>query len=51
VDEREIIELANEFGASYFLVSAYKSLNIKESFDDMAMQIKKKFYVPSVESS
>ena len=45
INEAEIIELAKETNSFYYLVSAHKDINIKEAFKDMALQLKKKFYL------
>lgn len=41
--------MAIEIGASFYFVSAFKNINVDEAFEDMAQQIKKKFYVPDLD--
>lgn len=50
VEESEFAELAKEVGASYYMVSASKDINIKEAFNDMAKEVKKRFIGSSTET-
>ena len=49
VTKEKIDEAKEDFDLKYFQVSAKENINVKECFDYLATEIKKKFYQPSPE--